>query len=166
MFILTSQFPALDTGDPRGIRSKAGSTQPEVPLSVTVPPHASQGPSETLICPPAKPFSLHCLLLGYMVKSPPSSNHQTNKSSLDLMPYLSSVLLSQTPQPCPHCLHLLTEKTSSRPRSLRPGHTGGLHLPASLAVSCGHIHSFWPRGCEWKRASHLIPVSPTPPYVL
>lgn len=84
-----------------------------MPSPVTVPPHASQGPSETLISPPAKPFSLHGLLPEYMVKSLPSSTHQTNKTFFDLMPCLSSALFTHTPQSLP-TIYLLTEKTSHR----------------------------------------------------
>ena len=126
---------------------------------VTVPPHASPGPSETLSSSPAKPFPLHWLLPKYLVKSLPSSNHQTNKPSLDLMPYLSlscsTTLLRVDPLSTSSLRRHITD-----PAPLPPGHTVGLHLPASFAVSCGHIHRFWAVGCEWKRASHLRSHSP------
>lgn len=141
------------------MESRVHSTRGSLP--VTALPHGSQGPSETLIFPPAKPFSLHWLLPAYMAKSLPSSNLQTNKSSVDLMPCLSSVLLSQTPKLCPHYLHLLTEKTYSRPRSFLPGHTAGLQLAASPAFNCGHMHRFWLLRCERKRASHLLSYFPS-----
>lgn len=131
-------MPYVRNGGPQDeSRTKSGSTQPKVPLSVTVPPHASQGPSETLISHPAKPFSLHWLLPGYMVKSLPSSNQGTDKPSLALTPYLSSILLSPTPQNRPHYLSLLPKKTSS-----------GLSSSSSWAHSWTTSPSL-PRGLLW-----------------
>ena len=125
-------------------------------LSLLMPAMVSLRPLISLLAKPY--FSLHWLLPGHMVKSLPSSNQQTNKPSLDLMPYLSSVfsakLLSvvrtiSASSPRRHC--------PPEPSPLLPRHAAGLHFPASFAVRCGHVHEFWPGDASGREPATFSP---------
>lgn len=137
-------------------RSRAGPTQPEAALSITVSPGATHGTSNSLDLFPSETFSLHWLLPGYMVKLLPSSNQQTSKLCFDLTPYLFSVSSARLPS----IVHTVSTSSLRRhrppdPPPLLPERTAGPRLPASPAVRCGHVPEFWPVGCEWKRARHI-----------
>lgn len=112
-------------------------------------------------------FTYNILLLSLLVPSRTYGqviaflNYQINKLFLDLMPYLSSALISQTTQLSalsllPHWRHCLPDS------SLPPGldYTAGLHFPASFAIRCAHLHDFWPVGCEWKRRATFSLIHP------